>query len=144
MNLLPEEIEQIRDRKWRREEILKIETASEIETLVEDLGFCLGLTDSRTNLPSVYIAVCGTEINLKFSRLAQKVYNKISKRRNKRIISIKISPYAILVFVANGDRHYSPARIAGSAVKNIPSLKATNNCPLDCCSPSASGSVRST
>jgi hypothetical protein len=27
------------------------------------------------------------------------------------------SPYAILVFVANGDRHYSPARIAGSAVK---------------------------
>ena len=59
MNLLPEEIEQIRDRKWRREEILKIETASEIETLVEDLGFCLGLTDSRTNLPSVYIAVCG-------------------------------------------------------------------------------------
>ena len=59
MNLLPEEIEQIRDRKWRREEILKIETASEIETMVEDLGFCLGLTDSRTNLPSVYIAVCG-------------------------------------------------------------------------------------
>jgi hypothetical protein len=25
--------------------------------------------------------------------------------------------YAILVFVANGDRHYSPARIARSAVK---------------------------
>ena len=56
---LPEEIEQIRDRKWRREEILKIETAAELEALVEDLGFCLGLTDSRTNLPSVYIAVCG-------------------------------------------------------------------------------------
>ena len=59
MNLLPEEIEQIRDQKWRREEILKIETAPEVEALVEDLGFCLGLTDSRTNLPSVYIAVCG-------------------------------------------------------------------------------------
>ncbi|MBA3335816.1 MAG: hypothetical protein H0T08_09445 [Acidobacteria bacterium] len=57
--ILPEEIEQIRDRKWRREEILKIETASEVETLVEDLGFCLALTDSRTNLPSVYISVCG-------------------------------------------------------------------------------------
>jgi len=56
---LPEEIEQIRDRKWRREEILKIETAPQVETLVEDLGFCLALTDSRTNLPSVYIAVCG-------------------------------------------------------------------------------------
>ncbi len=57
--ILPKEIEQIRDRRWRREEILKIETASEVETLVEDLGFCLALTDSRTNLPSVYISVCG-------------------------------------------------------------------------------------
>lgn len=56
---LPEEIEQIRDRRWRREEILKIETAAQIEAMVEDLGFCLALTDSRTNLPSVYIAVCG-------------------------------------------------------------------------------------
>jgi len=59
MSLLPEEIEQFRDRKWRREEITKIETAVEVENLVEDLGFCLALTDSRTNLPSVYIAVCG-------------------------------------------------------------------------------------
>jgi len=56
---LPEEIECIRDRKWRREEILKIETAPQVEALVEDLGFCLALTDSRTNLPSVYLAVCG-------------------------------------------------------------------------------------
>ncbi|MCU0240088.1 MAG: hypothetical protein MUC29_11660 [Pyrinomonadaceae bacterium] len=53
------EIEQFRDRKWRREEILKIEKAEEVENLVNDLGFCLGLTDSRTNLPSVYWAVCG-------------------------------------------------------------------------------------
>lgn len=56
---LPEEIESIRDVKWRREEISKIETAQQVEALVEDLGFCLALTDSRTNLPSVYIAVCG-------------------------------------------------------------------------------------
>ncbi len=56
---LPEEIEQLRDQKWRREEILKIETAAHVEALVEDLGFCLALTDSRTNLPSVYVAVCG-------------------------------------------------------------------------------------
>ncbi len=56
---LPEEIEQIRDKKWRREEISKVETAAQVEALVEDLGFCLALTDSRTNLPSVYIAVCG-------------------------------------------------------------------------------------
>lgn len=56
---LPEEAENYRDQKWRREETLKIETASQIEAMVDDLGFCLGLTDSRTNLPSVYIAVCG-------------------------------------------------------------------------------------
>jgi len=56
---LPEEIEQIRDAKWRREEITKVETAAQVEALVEDLGFCLALTDSRTNLPSVYLAVCG-------------------------------------------------------------------------------------
>ncbi len=54
-----EEIENFRDKKWRREEILKIETAPEVEAMVEDLGFCLALTDARTNLPSVYIAVCG-------------------------------------------------------------------------------------
>src|SRR5687767_10806130 len=56
---LPEEIEQFRDKKWRREETLKIEKAEQVEALVEDLGFCLTLTDSRTDLPSVYIAVCG-------------------------------------------------------------------------------------
>ncbi len=56
---LSEEIENFRDKKWRREETLKIETAAQVEALVEDLGFCLALTDSRTNLPSVYLAVCG-------------------------------------------------------------------------------------
>jgi hypothetical protein len=58
MQLLPE-IEQYRDRKWRREEARKVETAGDVEAMVEDLGFCLGLTDSRKNLPSVYTAVCG-------------------------------------------------------------------------------------
>lgn len=38
---------------------MKVETAEDVEAMVDDLGFCLGLTDSRTNLPSVYIAVCG-------------------------------------------------------------------------------------
>lgn len=59
MKPLPEEIEQFRDRKWRREESLRVDTAAEVETMVEDLGFCLGLTDARKDLPSVYIAVCG-------------------------------------------------------------------------------------
>lgn len=56
---IPEEIEQYRDRKWRREETLKVEKAAQVEELIEDLGFILTLTDSRTSLPSVYIAVCG-------------------------------------------------------------------------------------
>jgi hypothetical protein len=56
---LPPEIENYRDRKWRREERLRVDTAAEVEAMVEDLGFCLGLTDVRKNLPSVYIAVCG-------------------------------------------------------------------------------------
>jgi hypothetical protein len=59
MRTVPEEIEQYRDRKWRREDALKIETAEQAEAMVEDLGFCLGLTDARKNLPSFYIAVCG-------------------------------------------------------------------------------------
>lgn len=56
---LPEEIEQYRDRKWRREESLRVDSAGDVEAMVQDLGFCLGLTDVRKNLPSVYIAVCG-------------------------------------------------------------------------------------
>ncbi len=56
---LPEEIEQYRDKKWRREEVLKIEKPEQVEAMIEDLGFCLTLTDSRTALPSVYVAVCG-------------------------------------------------------------------------------------
>jgi hypothetical protein len=59
MRELPEEIERYRDRKWRREDPLKIDSVQELETMVEDLGFCLGLTDFRKRLPSVYIAVCG-------------------------------------------------------------------------------------
>ena len=56
---LPEEIEQYRDHKWHREESLKVDTAEQVEAMVEDLGFCLGMTDIRKELPSVYIAVCG-------------------------------------------------------------------------------------
>jgi hypothetical protein len=59
MKILPAEIEDYRDRKWHREDSLKIATAQDVEAMVEDLGFCLGLTDVRKNLPSVYVAVCG-------------------------------------------------------------------------------------
>lgn len=59
MRELPPEIEEYRDRKWRREESLRVDSAEEVEAMVEELGFCLGLTDVRKSLPSVYIAVCG-------------------------------------------------------------------------------------
>ena len=57
--ILPSEIEEYRDRKWRREDASRVETAAQVEEMIEDLGFCLTLTDSRTPLPSIYIAVCG-------------------------------------------------------------------------------------
>ena len=56
---ISEEIESYRDRKWRREDALRIETAAAVEAMVEDIGVCLGMTDVRKRLPSVYIAVCG-------------------------------------------------------------------------------------
>lgn len=59
MNQLPEELEAYRDRKWRREESLRVDTAADVEQMVEDIGLCLGMTDVRKRMPSVYIAVCG-------------------------------------------------------------------------------------
>jgi hypothetical protein len=56
---LDSRVEDYRDRKWRRTPELRVEKATEIEQLVEDIGFCYALTDIRTDLPSVYIAVCG-------------------------------------------------------------------------------------
>lgn len=59
MRELPEEIERYRDKKWRRDESLKVDSAEDVEAMVNDLGLCLGLTDVRKLMPSVYIAVCG-------------------------------------------------------------------------------------
>ncbi len=59
MKDIPESIEAYRDKKWRRRETMRIEKAPEAESFVENLGFCLALTDSRTPLPSLYTAVCG-------------------------------------------------------------------------------------
>jgi hypothetical protein len=56
---LDSRIEEYRDRKWRRTPELRIETALQVEQLVEEIGFCYALTDIRTDLPSVYISVCG-------------------------------------------------------------------------------------
>lgn len=59
MKIVPEEIEAYRDRKWHREESLKLESVEDVEAMVNELGFCLAMTDVRKGLPSVYVGVCG-------------------------------------------------------------------------------------
>jgi hypothetical protein len=56
---LPEEIEVYRDRLWRREPENRVEDAFNAEQLIEQVGFCETLKDSRRPGPSLYIAVCG-------------------------------------------------------------------------------------
>src|SRR6185369_1462004 len=56
---LPEQIELHRDRLWRREEELRVESAVDAERFIEDVGFSNTLTDTRRAGPSLYIAVCG-------------------------------------------------------------------------------------
>ncbi len=54
-----EELEIYRDKKWRREESVRLQTAEDVEAMVEEIGFALALTDERKRMPSVYIGVCG-------------------------------------------------------------------------------------
>jgi hypothetical protein len=56
---LPEDIEDHRDRRWRRDERLKVETVEDAERFVEDVGFAAAFQDSRKPGPSLYVAVCG-------------------------------------------------------------------------------------
>ncbi len=56
---LPEQIEAHRDRMWRRDEDLRVESAIDAERFIEDVGFANTLTDTRRAGPSLYIAVCG-------------------------------------------------------------------------------------
>jgi hypothetical protein len=56
---LPEQIELHRDRMWRRDEDLRIESAVDAEGFIADVGFANTLTDTRRAGPSLYIAVCG-------------------------------------------------------------------------------------
>jgi hypothetical protein len=56
---LPEEIEEYRDKMWRREEESRVENALDAERFIEGVGFCNALTDVRRGGPSLYIAVCG-------------------------------------------------------------------------------------
>lgn len=56
---LPEHIELHRDRMWRRDDELRVESAIDAERFIEDVGFANTLTDTRRAGPSLYIAVCG-------------------------------------------------------------------------------------
>ena len=56
---VPEEIEEHRDERWRREGARQIETALDAERFIEQIGFAACLTDSRRPGPSLYVAVCG-------------------------------------------------------------------------------------
>jgi hypothetical protein len=56
---LPEQIEAHRDRMWRRDEELRVESALDAERFIEDVGFANTLTDARRSGPSLYISVCG-------------------------------------------------------------------------------------
>jgi len=59
MTTLPDYIELYRDRMWRREEEIRVESALDAERFIEDVGFANTLTDTRRAGPSLYIAVCG-------------------------------------------------------------------------------------
>ena len=56
---IPEEIEEYRDQRWRREATRLVETAFDAERFIEQVGFAACLTDSRRPGPSLYVAVCG-------------------------------------------------------------------------------------
>jgi len=56
---IPEEIEEYRDERWRREATRQVETAFDAERFIEQIGFAACLTDSRRPGPSLYVAVCG-------------------------------------------------------------------------------------
>jgi hypothetical protein len=56
---IPSEIEDHRDRHWRREATQQVESAFDAERFVERVGFAACLTDCRRPGPSLYIAVCG-------------------------------------------------------------------------------------
>jgi hypothetical protein len=57
--VIPSDIEDFRDQRWRREGARQVSTAIEAERFIEQVGFAACLTDSRRPGPSLYVAVCG-------------------------------------------------------------------------------------
>lgn len=58
-HLIPDDVEDFRDRHWRREGVRQVESAHDAEQFVEQVGFAACLTDARKPGPSLYVAVCG-------------------------------------------------------------------------------------
>lgn len=56
---IPADIEERRDRHWRREATRKVDSPAAAEQFIEQVGFAACLTDSRRPGPSLYVAVCG-------------------------------------------------------------------------------------
>jgi len=56
---LPEDIEEFRDLRWRRECARQVATPFDAELFIEEVGFAACLTDSRRPGPSLYVGVCG-------------------------------------------------------------------------------------
>jgi hypothetical protein len=56
---IPVDIEEHRDRLWRREAIGQVESVSAAERFIDDVGFAACMTDCRKPGPSLYVAVCG-------------------------------------------------------------------------------------
>ena len=56
---IPDEFEEFRDTRWRREATQQIEHAYQAEQFIEDVGFAACLIDARRPGPSLYVAVCG-------------------------------------------------------------------------------------
>jgi hypothetical protein len=56
---LPDDVDDHRDRHWRREGGREMATAHDVEQWVEQVGFAACLTDARKPGPSLYVAVCG-------------------------------------------------------------------------------------
>jgi hypothetical protein len=56
---LPEEIEEFRDERWRRDAARQIATPFDAEHFIEQVGFAACLTDCRRPGPSLYVGVCG-------------------------------------------------------------------------------------
>jgi hypothetical protein len=56
---LPDDIEDFRDRHWRREGGREITSALQAEQFVDEVGLAACLTDARKPGPSLYVAVCG-------------------------------------------------------------------------------------